>query len=147
MKLNLVRTDGFRFIPATDDDMKKALKIRKGEVVEVSVKVLRNYAFHRKFFKLIEVAWNYLTEPQQKIFENSMNGFRYSMEVAAGYYEDFYDIGRQTLVRKPKSISFDKMDEAEFSELYDAVANTIFTLFLDDNRVDRDTFYNALKDF
>ena len=46
-----------------------------------------------------------------------------------------------------KSIAFDKMSEAEFDKLYEAVLNVIFKLFLETNRVDKNTFYNALKDF
>ena len=37
MKLNLIRRADFSFVPATDEDMEKALKIKKGEAVEVSV--------------------------------------------------------------------------------------------------------------
>ena len=53
MKLNLIRRADFSFIPATDEDMEKALKIKKGEAVEVSVKVLRNYKFHKKFLPTV----------------------------------------------------------------------------------------------
>ena len=42
MKLNLIRRADFSFIPASEDDKQAALKIKKGEAVEVSVKVLRN---------------------------------------------------------------------------------------------------------
>ena len=46
-----------------------------------------------------------------------------------------------------KSIAFDKMSEAEFDKLYEAVLDVIFKVFLENNRVDKNTFYNALKDF
>lgn len=146
MKLNMVRKE-FGLYPATDEDMEKLLKVKKGEVAEVNVKVLRNYRFHKKYFALINTAYNFLTEPQREFFHNSVDGFRYTLEVAAGYYDEFYSVTRHEWVQKPKSIAFDKMDEAEFSKLYEAVVNIIFKLFLDNNRVNRDTFYNALKDF
>lgn len=146
MKLNMVRKE-FGLFPATDEDMEKLLKVKKGEVAEVNVKVLRNYRFHKKYFALINTAYNFLTEPQREFFHNSVDGFRYTLEVAAGYYDEFYSVTRHEWVQKPKSIAFDKMDEAEFSKLYEAVVNIIFKLFLDNNRVNRDTFYNALKDF
>lgn len=146
MKLNMVRKE-FGLFPATDEDMGKLLKVKKGEVAEVNVKVLRNYRFHKKYFALINTAYNFLTEPQREFFHNSVDGFRYTLEVAAGYYDEFYSVTRHEWVQKPKSIAFDKMDEAEFSKLYEAVVNIIFKLFLDNNRVNRDTFYNALKDF
>lgn len=147
MKLNLIRRADFSFIPATDGDMEKALKIKKGEAVEVSVKVLRNYKFHRKFFSMINTAYGFLTEKQRDFFHNSIDGFRYTLEVAAGYYEEFYSVTRKEWIQKPRSIAFDKMSEAEFDKLYMAVLDVIFKIFLENNRVDKNTFYNALKNF
>ena len=146
MKLNLVRKPwGFLF--AEDEDAEKARKIKADTIVTAEVKVLRNLKLHRKFFKLIDVAWNFLTEAQQEFFHNSVDGFRYTLEVAAGYYEEFYSVIRREWIQKPKSIAFDKMDEAEFDKLYEAVLNVVFKFFLEYNRVNRDTFYNAMKDF
>lgn len=142
--MNLVRRD-FYFQPATDEDMEKALKIKKGEVLECTVKTYRNYAFLRKFWQLINIAFEFLTPQQQEFFHNSKDGFRCTLEVAAGYYDEFYDKTRRSWVQKPKSIAFDKMDEAEFSKLYEAVVNEIFTIF--NGRVNKEQFYNALKDF
>lgn len=147
MKINLVRRNDSSFIPASEDDKQAALKIKKGEAVEVSVKVLRNYKFHKKFFSMINTAYGFLTEKQRDFFHNSIDGFRYTLEVAAGYYDEFYSVTRKEWVQKPKSIAFDKMSETEFDKLYEAVLDVIFKLFLETNRVDRDTFYNALKDF
>lgn len=144
MKINLVRT-AFGFLFATDDDAEKARKIKVGQVVEVNVKVLRNYAFLKKFWALINVAWSFLTDSQQEFFHGSIDGFRCTLEVAAGYYDEFYDATRKSWVQKPKSIAFDKMDEAEFSKLYEAVVDVIFKIFL--RQVNKDGFYQALKDF
>lgn len=144
MKVNLVRKD-FGLFPAEDDDMGKVLKIKKGAVVEASIKKVRNYALLRKFWALIHVAWSFLTEAQQAFFHGSEDGFRCTLEVAAGYYDEFYDVQRGAWVQKPKSIAFDKMDEAEFSLLYEAVVNVIFSIF--NGRVNKEQFYNALKDF
>lgn len=137
----------FGLFPATDEDMEKLLKVKKGEVTEVSVRVLRNYKLHRKFWALVSTAFGFLTEAQREFFHDSVDGFRCTLEVAAGYYDEFYDAEQGIWVQKPKSIAFDRMDEAEFSKLYEAAVDVVFKLFLDDNRVDRDTFYNALKDF
>lgn len=144
MKINLVRTS-FGFLYATDDDAEKARKIKAGQVVEANIKVFRNYNFLKKFWALINVAWEFLSEAQQDFFHDSVDGFRCTLEVAAGYYDEFYSVTRKEWIQKPKSIAFDKMDEAEFSKLYEAVVNVIFKLFL--NHVDKDAFYNAMKDF
>lgn len=147
MKLNLIRRADFSFIPASEDDKQAALKIKKGQVVECSVKVLRNFKLLRKFWAMINTAFSFLSPQQQEFFHDSADGFRCTLEVAAGYYDEFYDATRRAWVQKPKSIAFDKMSEAEFDKLYEAVIDVIFKLFLETNRVDRDTFYMALKDF
>lgn len=144
MKLNLVRKD-FYFVPASDEDMEKALKIKKGEVVECNMKTFRNYRFLKKFWQLVNIAFQFLTPQQREFFHDSVDGFRCTLEVAAGYYDEFYDKTRKAWVQKPKSIAFDKMDEAEFSRLYEAVVDEIFTIF--NGRVNKEQFHNALKDF
>lgn len=144
MKINLVRKS-WGFVYAADEDAEKGRKIKAGQVVEANIKVLRNYRFMRKFWALINVAYNFLTEAQQEFFHNSVDGFRCTLEVAAGYYDEFYSVTRKEWIQKPKSIAFDKMDEAEFSKLYEAVVDVIFEIFL--RQVDKDEFYNALKDF
>lgn len=144
MKINLVRK-GFTLEAATDDDMAKILKLKKGQAYEVNFKLLRNYKLHRKFFSLINTAWEFLTEKQQEYFHNSKDGFRYTLTVAAGYYDEIYSIARREWIQVPKSIAFDKMTEDEFDKLYEAVVDLIFKLFLP--QVDKEQFYNALKDY
>lgn len=145
MKINLIRRSDFSFVPATDEDMEKALKIKKGQAVECSVKVLRNYKLLKKFWAMINTAFNFLSPAQREFFHDSVDGFRCTIEVAAGYYDEFYDVTRRAWIQKPKSIAFDKMDEAEFDKLYEDVVNIVFKLFLP--HVDRDEFYNSMKDF
>ena len=147
MKINLVRRNDFSFIPASEDDKQAALKIKKGQAVEANIKVLRNYKLLRKFWAMVNTAFNFLSPQQRAFFHDSIDGFRYTLEVAAGYYDKFYSVSRKEWIQKPKSIAFDKMSEAEFDKLYEAVLDVIFKLFLETNRVDRDTFYRALKDF
>jgi hypothetical protein len=145
MKLNLIRRSDFSFVPATDEDMEKALKIKKGQAVECSVKVLRNYKLLKKFWAMINTAFNFLSPAQREFFHDSVDGFRCTIEVAAGYYDEFYDVTRRAWIQKPKSIAFDKMGEAEFGKLYEDVVNVVFKIFLP--HVDRDEFYQAMKDF
>lgn len=145
MKINLVRRNDSSFIPASEDDKQAALKIKKGQAVEANIKVLRNYKLLKKFWAMINTAFSFLSPQQREFFHDSVDGFRCTIEVAAGYYDEFYDVTRRAWIQKPKSIAFDKMGEAEFSKLYEDVVNIVFKLFLP--HVDRDTFYNAMKDF
>lgn len=144
MKLNLIRRSDFSFVPATDEDMEKALKIKKGQAVECSVKVLRNYKFLRKFFAMINTAWEFLTENQKEMFSNSKDVFRQALTANAGYCE-LIPSSSKGVVIVPKSIAFDKMSEAEFERLYEDVVNKLFEWLMPN--VDRYTFYEAMKDF
>lgn len=146
MKVNLVRRPwGFLF--ADDDDAMKARSIKQNTVVEATFRTKRSLKLHHKFFALISTAWEFLTEQQQEFFHNSKDGFRHTLTIAAGYYETVYSITRKQWLETPRSIAFDKMNEAEFSKLYEDVVNLIFKLFLSKNNVNKDAFYSALKDF
>lgn len=126
-----------------DYDKKKMLKV--GTVYEVTVKELRNVAFHRKYFSLINLAWEYLDEHQRAFFKEDVNAFRKTVEVAAGHYEPVYSVARQSWLEVPKSIAFDKLSESDFEQLYEKVKTVIFQTFIP--YVNRDNFEYVLKDF
>ena len=110
-----------------DFDEKKKLKL--GEVYNVDIKLSRNYRFHKKYFALINLAWEYQNERTQKHFNNSSEAFRKTVEVSAGHYEVVYSIERKEWLHVPKSIAFEKMDEAQFSDLYENVKRVLFSIF------------------
>jgi hypothetical protein len=129
MKINLVVTsEGFK--PCTDDDYEKKRTLKRGTVVECTVKEYRNYQFHRLYFAMINISWEYLTEQQREFFHDNVDAFRKTCEVAAGHYEPVYSVARQTWLEVPKSIAFDKLDEAGFHELYEKVKTVIFQTFI-----------------
>ena len=144
MKINLVVTsEGFRCAADSDYELKKTLK--RGSVVECTVKEYRNYRFHKLYFAMINLSWEYLTEQQREFFHDSVNAFRKTVEVAAGHYEPVYSVSRQMWLEVPKSIAFDKLDEAGFHDLYERVKTVIFENFIP--HVNRDQYELALKDF
>ena len=129
MKINLVNTsNGFKC--ASDEDYENKRKLKIGEVYEVDIKLKRNYQFHKMYFALINCAWEYQNEKRQAHFKNSVEKFRKSVELAAGHSEIFWDIKNKCEIEQVKSISFDKMDNVEFSDLYDRVKNVLFEVFL-----------------
>lgn len=126
-----------------DYDSKKMLKV--GAVYEATIKEMRNVAFHRKYFSLINLAWEYLDEHQRAFFKEDVNAFRKTVEVAAGHYEPVYSVARQSWLEVPKSIAFDKLSESDFEQLYEKVKNVIFNMFIP--QANRDEFEYVLKDF
>ena len=108
-----------------DYDLKKRLKVGQSYVADV--KVARNVGFHRKYWALLNAAWSLLPERTSNGFR-SLEGFRSYVIVAAGFYELYFNPRLKEFVEVPKSISFEKMDEVEFSELYDRSKDVIWSI-------------------
>ena len=120
------RTDGL-FSPSYSSDYEAAKKIKPGDTVKAQIKKPRNVEFHRKFFALLNMAFE-----NQETF-NNFEHFRAFMTMKAGYYQRIpTDKGEMYL---PDSISFAKMDQVEFEELYGAMIDTVGK-FLDISRED-----------
>ena len=128
MKLNALNT-AHGLVPCTDADFEQKRNLKIGQVYSVEVKLLRNYEFHKLYFALINCAWEYLTEKQQKFCGNKKK-FRKMLEMTAGYCETIYSIKKKEWVDIPLSISFEKLDEAGFRELYERVKDVLFLTFL-----------------
>lgn len=144
MKLRLLNTaEGLKPMYDADYDEKKHLKL--GKVYEATITLVRNPQFHKKYFALINLAWEYLNERQQEFFKNNKEVFRKAVEVAAGHCELHYSIARKEWLEIPKSISFEKMDEAEFSAMYERVKDVLFEIFL--KSVNQEEFINNLQYF
>ena len=111
-------------VPCNDNDYEEKKKLKLGEVYQVTISRPRNYEFHKKYFALINCAWEYLNEKQIEFFKD-INNFRKTMELAAGHSEMVYSINRKEFVEQVLSIAFDKMDNDQFQDLYNRVFDVI----------------------
>ena len=146
LKLHCVNTPA-GLVPCDDDSYNDKQKLRLGHIYEVQVKTKRNYQFHKKYFALINMAWEYLPEPLTMFYLNKHN-FRKDLELCAGSYERVYSIERDEWIEQHKSISFDKMSEEEFSELYERVKDVLFKVHLKNlSEYDKKEFTNNLNNF
>ena len=143
MKLLVVNTPR-GLVPFGDDDYEAKKKLKVGQTYTVEVRVARNVDFHRKYFALIAYAWEFLNEQEVRAFK-TREGFRKSVEIAAGHYEPQYNIATGEFDHVPKSISFGSMDDAEFSDLYGRVKDVIFSIV--GGRVSETEFERLLLDF
>jgi len=132
-------------IPMYDDDYDVKKRLKLNEVYRVDIVKARNIDFHRKYFALINIGWEYLNEEQTKFFKYDREGFRKCVQIAAGYYNLTFSIKRMEWVEESASISFEKMDDIEFHDLYNKVRDVIFSL-IEDN-VSEDEFLYNLADF
>ena len=144
MKLMLVNTSsGLKPVYDKDFDEKKKLKI--GETYIADIKLVRNPKFHRLFFSLVNLSWEYLDEKNQKGFKNNVELWRKYLIAAAGYVDVFWSPRQKEYVEYPKSISWEKMDEAEFHDLYDRVRDIVFAII--GNKVSKEEFDNILANY
>lgn len=142
MKLNIIRTaDGFRC--ATDEDLQKSLKMKRGTMYEVTLKKVRNVDMHRKYFALINCTWDFLTDSQQAFFGSS-EGLRKSLQLAVGHCDRVYSPKLRQFVDIPKSIAFDAMEELDFEQLYEKTLMFIVSNIVSDRQ---EEFNEHLKDF
>lgn len=143
MKLNVYNTP-HGLIPCYDEDFDEKKKLKIGAYYSVEVKLLRNYEFHKKYFALINLSWDYLTEKQQDFFKDK-DKFRKTIEMTAGYCDTIYSIKRKEWIDVPLSISFEKLDNAGFSELYERVKDVLFLTAL--KHVSFEEFQKNLANF
>lgn len=133
---------------------KRIRDMEPGELLAVDMRIQRNSKFHRKFFAMLQIgfdAWEpprqrrtYKGHPVQKNFER----FREDVTIAAGFYEQTFDLkGRLKL--QAKSISFAHMDDAEFENVYSAVADVLLggVLVRYTGRAELDDVVNRILDF
>lgn len=95
-------------------------ELEVGELFTVSVWFPRNPKLHKLHFALIKALYE-----QQEQFED-MDGLRKWLYVGAGY-ADFLPGPKGRMVAIPKSISYDKIDDADFSDLHRKVADFMRT--------------------
>lgn len=143
MQIHVVNTIN-GFVCANDNDYEAKRKLKIGQIYKVEVKQARNYELHKKYFALINCAWEYLTEAATDHFVTPEQ-FRKTVEISAGHCDRVYSLERNEWVEVPKSISFEKMGEFEFRELYENAKRVIFAVFL--KHVTFEQFDEALRDF
>lgn len=109
---------------------KLLMSLEPGEFALIEFIFPRNPKYHRKFFALLNYAFEawepdrqrktYKGRPVQKNFER----FRKDVLIQAGFYDQTFDLnGNMEL--EAQSISFAKMDDAEFERVYSAVVDVI----------------------
>jgi hypothetical protein len=112
-----VRTIGG--LAPVDDASKEALNFYgTGEVLRVKMHRDRNPRHHRLFFGLL----NLVFQNQQRYL--SQEALRFAITIQAGYVDEIRLSGDRVAL-KPKSISWGKMDQHEFSLFYQAALKAI----------------------
>lgn len=119
-------------VPADDEAANFVFNLSDGETYKADVVKPRNLKFHRKFFALLNYAFDHFdidVEYKGQKIEKNFDRFREDIQILAGYGEPTYTINGDVRF-KSKSISFGSMPESEFEDLYSAVINVILRKIL-----------------
>jgi len=141
MKVYLTKTQ-LGLAPADPNTTEWFNKLKSGTVVKGEFKKVRNYRFLRKYFALLNIAFENW-EPGEinskyGVPEKNFDRFRDDLTILAGFYEITIRLDGSTRP-EPKSISFAKMDEEEFTILYnrtiDVLIKYVYKQKIDPNRL------------
>ena len=118
----LVMRDGNSLQPFSENDYDKLKRIKDGMIIEVDYKKPRNPLFHNKFMSMVRVVFE--NQDQYETIEEVMD----VIKVGTGHCNTMEWQGAE--IKIPKSISFGKMDELEFSNFYDRSVDFVLSRFL-----------------
>ena len=149
-EVHLVKALG-GFVPSDANAKEWFDKVKSGQVVKAEIRVMRNGGFHRRFFAMLNVAYENHEWPEIETkwgkAKCSFDMFRKYVTVKAGHYEvDLTPQGEPRVV--PASISWAKMDQPTFEKLYSDVLDVILQEFLTNwKRGDMDYAVNQMLGF
>lgn len=121
-------------IPAHESDLEAVKKLPAHQPIRVKVTKIRNVQFHRKYFALLNYAFEVWSPPVGNTaipaalfgeeIEKNFDRFRHDIIILCGFYDAHYRLNGEIRL-EAKSISFAKMDQDEFERLYDKTIDVI----------------------
>jgi hypothetical protein len=132
----LTRTPNGALIPLDDEQAEKLRKLKQGGVVRADIKQVRNPGFFRKWWKLVNWAFELWCETatmpthRGRPVQPSLETFRKDVTILAGYRHVVVKLNGDARW-EADSISFAGMDEETFEKLYSATINVILGKVLD----------------
>ena len=150
MKVKLIKTAAGYLIPASEDDADALRAVKIGQVLNVEAKKMRNYKFHKKFFALMNLAFDQF-EPEPISYkyapEKNREQFRKDVIILAGHWVAYTRLDGSTRI-EAKSISFGSMKEEEFKELYSKVIDVLLKRVLTNyTKSDLNNVIDQIMDF
>ena len=109
-------------VAASDHDAELLKHIKTGDPTRLTFKRIRNYEFHKKFFALLDFAFDHWTPPDNYVGEKNFDQFRADVIILCGFYHQWIRLDGSTRTM-PKSIAFGSMTEDEFEKAADGAAN------------------------
>lgn len=122
---------GFALIPAHQTDEESVAALPNEVPLRVKVTRMRNVDHHRKYFALLNYAYDcweplapIIEHEWQELAQKNFDRFRKDIAILCGFYEASYRLNGECRL-EAKSISFANMDQDEFEKLYDKTIDVI----------------------
>ena len=112
-----IKTAARTLMPASDQDAELLKYIKIGHPTKLTFKRVRNYQYHKKYFALLNLAFDYWEPDEDQLGEKNFEQFREDVIILSGFYHQRIRLDGSIRVTA-KSISFANMNEDEFEKMY-----------------------------
>ena len=148
MKVTLIKTMS-GFSPADPDSTEWASKVKLGTAVHADFAKVRNYGFHKKYFALLNVAYDNWNpgelDDKYGVPEKNFNQFREDLTILCGYYIMVPRVDG-SLRPKAKSISFGSMEAEDFEKLYSTTIDVLLKRIYN-SEIDKEELQNIVDSY
>lgn len=138
-------------VPGCEEAREWLQKKKMGATILVEPKELRNPGFHKKFFALMQLGFDYWSESVSETLEYkgqqilpNFERFRKDVTILAGYFTPVVNLKGETRL-EAESISWSKMNEERFEKLYSATINVLLRMVFN-GRISRQMTEKELRD-
>lgn len=105
------------FVPDTERDQDRVRRFKVGEVARAVITKPRNYGNHKRLFALLQFISEY-----SDVYDNVEKAL-VAVKLASGHVDWVPNPETGELVPVPKSISYEAMEEVEFSVWFESAVN------------------------
>ena len=149
IEISILKAPNGVMVPLNDLEKSKVEAFKAGEVYTGKFVKMRNGPFFRKWWDLVNFAFENWEPPNVENLEykgqpvqKSMERFRKEVTILAGHFDVTVDY-KGSIRKEAKSISFASMSEDEFARFFSATIDAILLHFL--NGYDRETLERVLS--
>lgn len=124
MDAQLVRT-AVGLLPADEATREWFSKLKLGAVIHADARQMRNGAFFRKWWALVDLGYGYWSEAVQPLEHKGepvlpeFERFRKDVTILAGFYHSVVNLKGEVRI-EPDSLKWASMSEETFTKLYEA---------------------------
>jgi len=146
VKIKFYKAQAGVLVPADEVEADRMTRFKTGEIYEIDIKLSRNPKFLAKMMVFFNFCFSHMdgvvilehcTEKKQR------ERMRKDLTILAGFYEQSYRLDG-SIRTEAKSLSFENMEEEEFSDCYHAVVQAAMKHIF---KSSDESIYNQLMSF